>query len=175
MNGECDGSDLECEGRVDSDAERDDLLSETERGFDCGVLDSESDESVTFDLGCSDGTGFDFDSESDVSLDFEEECGEYFSGHNDAADCGLDPESIVLDLIWDCNGLFSGSGDATDFDLDSESDGYMEDDASGRSFAADFGLSSDFAAHLDIDGECSDLDRVTGISDLTASLDRVTE
>jgi hypothetical protein len=117
FDGECDDPDLEFEGRVDSDAKRDGSVSEIERGFDCDVLDSESDESVTFDicLGRSDGIGFGLDSESDASLDF------------------------------------------------------------GRSFAADFGIGSDFAVYLDLDGECSDIDRATGTSDLIASLDRVTE
>ena len=266
MDGECGDPDLEYEGRVDSDADRVDSFLDLERGLDCGVLDSESDESVTFDrerddfcLGRGDGTGFGFDSESDASFDFDRECDDFcfdcesdmclefegecdgfFSGRSDAADCGLGPESVALDLDWDCNDSLSERSGVTDFGLDSESDECMEDEewhafAFGRNFASDFDLdsesdacidldvqsddlrfersdasvldvdsesvawdldwncddffsrvsgrneacdferSSESDACLDLDGECSDLDRAAGVTDSIASLERVTE
>lgn len=45
----------------------------------------------------------------------------------------------------------------------------------GRSDAADFGLDSESDTLLDPNGECADLDRMTGESDFVASLDRLTD
>jgi hypothetical protein len=108
-----------------------------------------------FFSGRRDAAAFDLDSESDACVGLDVEADDFGLERSDAPDFDVDSESLAWDLDWDCDDFFSRF--------------------SGRSEVCDFGRGSGSDARLDLDGECADFDRVTGTSDLIASLDRVTE